>query len=336
MGGNKNKALFGELTKREGEGGGALPERARTGSYLGQRSNRLAELASGEVEEKTLRWVDPARCRMWEHHNRRYELLNEQRCADVIAGLKAQGRQEFAAVVRAVTDDPNFDYEVICGARRHWSVSWLRHNNYPEFKFYIDVRDLTDEQAFRLSDIENRDRQDISDYERAVDYKSALTRYYKTQKQMAERLEVSEAWLSRYLDLADLPDAVVQAYPDVTQITVQQARELKPLLKDSKTREKVLKKAEELKRQQDKARVGEGTLLQGPQVVRALKEAATKRAPKNDNGVLAEYTAASGRSMLTVVRQGKKGLVLQIAPGSGASKEELKEACWKAIQEFAP
>ena len=40
----------------------------------------------------------------------------------------------------------------------HWAITWLRANNYPDFRYLIEVRDLTDEQAFRLSDIENRDR----------------------------------------------------------------------------------------------------------------------------------------------------------------------------------
>jgi hypothetical protein len=61
------------------------------------------------------------------------------------------------------------EYEVICGARRHWTVAWLRANNYRQFRFLVEVRELSDEEAFRLSDIENRDREDISDYERAID-----------------------------------------------------------------------------------------------------------------------------------------------------------------------
>lgn len=101
-------------------------------------------------------------------------------------------------------DGPRF--EVICGARRHFAVSWLRANNYPQFRYLVEERALTDEEAFRLADIENRDREDLSDYERAVDYAQALERYYGgRQKTMATRLEVSEAWLSRYLQLAKLP-----------------------------------------------------------------------------------------------------------------------------------
>ena len=35
---------------------------------------------------------------------------------------------------------------------------------------------MSDEEAFRLADIENREREDISDYERAIDYGDAIAR----------------------------------------------------------------------------------------------------------------------------------------------------------------
>src|SRR3546814_7614665 len=71
---------------------------------------------------------------IWEHHNRDYSALNEDRCADLIETIVAQGKQEFPAIVRRVTGDPDHDYEVISGARRHWTVSWLRANNYPDIR----------------------------------------------------------------------------------------------------------------------------------------------------------------------------------------------------------
>jgi ParB family chromosome partitioning protein len=39
----------------------------------------------------------------------------------------------------------------------------LQANNYLQFKYLVEVRDLTDEEAFRLADIGNREREDISD-----------------------------------------------------------------------------------------------------------------------------------------------------------------------------
>lgn len=333
---NKNSSLFSDLTAATQEPRpAATTERKRSGSYLQERDHQLSQLTSGELVDKLLRWVDPARCRMWAHHNRRYDLLNETRCADLIEGFKSQGQQEFPAIVRRITGDPNHEYEVICGARRHWTVSWLRANNYPNFKFLIDIRDISDEEAFRLSDIENRDRNDISDYERAVDYLHALKSYYKTQKTMAERLEVTEAWLSYYLELANLPEEVVSAYPDVTQIRIQHARDLKPFLKDTRHRNRVIDEARTLTKIQDAARHAGQLLLDGQQVVKRLIGAVkgkTKvvRAPNQ----LAEYTSATGKPMMSVSRKGRAGLVISIPLNSGATKGELTKACKDVISEF--
>src|SRR3546814_6435774 len=86
------------------------PSRLGVG-VLGSRTNRLADLASGAVVDIPQELVDPARCRIWEHHNRDYSALNEDRCADLIETIVAQGKQEFPAIVRRVTGDPDHDYE---------------------------------------------------------------------------------------------------------------------------------------------------------------------------------------------------------------------------------
>ncbi|SPF81655.1 ParB/RepB/Spo0J family partition protein [Pseudoprimorskyibacter insulae] len=245
----------------------------RAGARFLKRSTAISERMSGELEEKTLRWVDPGRCRMWDRHNRDYALLTEDNCRDLIDGIRSQGRQEFPAIVRP-SSDPAFDYEVICGARRHFAVSWLAWNNYTQFKYLIEVRDLSDEEAFRLADIENRDREDISDYERAMDYADAVERYYGgRQKAMAERLEVSQPWLSRYLQLAKLPSEVVRAFPSIRDIKERNARDLKPLLSDPDTAPLVLAEARKIAETQAKAADGQGGYVDGLAVVRRLVKA---------------------------------------------------------------
>ena len=57
---------------------------------LSTRLTGLARVTSGDVKEKTLKLVDPARCRMWSGHNRRYDLLNEASCADLLESFKRQ------------------------------------------------------------------------------------------------------------------------------------------------------------------------------------------------------------------------------------------------------
>ncbi|MBV0892881.1 ParB/RepB/Spo0J family partition protein [Paracoccus sp. Z118] len=257
---------------------------SRGGSRFLKRSNALAD--TGAREEKVLRWVDPASCVMWEGHNRAYDLLTEENCRDLIDSIRAQGQQEFPAIVRRRTGQ-GAEYEVICGARRHFAVSWLRANNYPQFRYLIEVRDLTDEEAFRLADIENRDRADLSDYERARDYARALSLYYGgKQKAMAARLEVSEAWLSRYLYLARLPQPLIRAWPRITDLKELHARTLRPLLSEDQAA--VLAEAKAIATQQDQARAGQGGFVPVPRVLMRLKAAAKKStAPKSaEEGVL--------------------------------------------------
>lgn len=222
----------------------------RTG-ILSARDNRLAELAAGTSVARIHELVDPARCRIWEGHNRDYAALNPETCADLIESFKAQGHQEVAAIVRRVPDDPAYAYEVICGARRHWTVSWMRANNYPDFKFLVEPRELTDEEAFRLADLENRSRQDLSDYERARDYARAVDRYYGgSQQRMAERLEVSKSWLSRYLELAKLPAEVVAAFGSALAIGISHGAILAPLLRAPAQRDRMIAEAHRLSAEQ--------------------------------------------------------------------------------------
>ncbi len=289
---------------------------------LNSRSNSLAKIASGEMVNKTLHWVDPVRCKMWEHHNRRYELLSPSRCEDLLVGIQAQGRQEFPAVVRKLKGNPDFDYEVICGARRHWAITYLRSQHY-DFKFLIEIRDLNDEEAFRLSDIENRDREDISDYERAEDYQNALDLYYNSLSQMAERLEVRVDWLSRYLDLALLPKEVVALYPDVTQIRTRHARGLKPYLKNKKGTTQLIEASTVVAKIQNEREEAGQTVLDGTQVFQSL--VSTLQGPKKASRSQSKIynSAVSNKPMLEVNAPGKTNIAIKLLLKSGASKEEL-------------
>lgn len=304
-------------------------EKGRSGARFLKRSTALADRNTGALEEKTLRWVNPSECRMWARHNRDYALLNPVNCADLIDGIKAQGRQEFPAIVRA-TSDGDQPYEVICGARRHYAVSWLQANNYPQFKYLVEVRDLSDEEAFRLADIENRDREDISDYERAKDYAEAIALYYGgKQKTMAARLEVSEAWLSRYLQLSRLPKQIVAAFRDITDIRESHARALKPLLAKPSDRDAVLARAAEIEEMQIAARVEHGDPIEPAKVLSLLKAATSKQKPR---ATAKQYKGPRGEAV-TFKRSGRKS-VLEFA--NGISRVDLEAALAAFVAEEFP
>lgn len=302
---------------------------------LANRENRMAELASGAVVGRAIEQVDPARCRLWAEHNRDYAALDETRCADLIESFKAQGRQEVPAIVRRVRGDPNIDFEVICGARRHWTVSWLRAHNYTDFRFLVEVRELTDEEAFRISDLENRAREDLSDIERARDYLKALERHYGgRQKDMAGRLNVSEAWLSRYLDLARLPADLVAAFSDPHDLKIKHVTQLKPLLKPDDRARRVLAEAGVIAKLK-----GEGSPAKPQDVIRRLVIAADppkKSGSPKRSGSADAVVSASGAPVLRI--NGKKGreVSLTLLLAGGASRSDAETALGSVLDTYWP
>lgn len=315
----RHDALFDDVLQGLETKGAAAPNTVpapRGGQRYLRRSNALAERAAGAIVEKTLRWVDPARCRMWSGHNRRYDLLDEESCADLIEGIRAQGGQEFPAIVRPLPADDPQDFEVICGARRHWTISWLRANNYPQFRFLIEIRELTDEEAFRLADIENRDRRDITDYERARDYARACELYYDGhQGRMADRLEVSGGWLSRYFDLARLPQEVVAAYGRLEDLREHHARRLKPVLAGHMARQAVLAAAGRLAAEQAALKAAGRPRIAGPKVLAALVAAGTRQAPARPGPPEAVWEGPDGTKV--VARSPGRGRVTLTVDGAG-------------------
>ncbi len=309
---------------------------------LGSRASRLADLANGSMVDAPQELVDPARCRIWSRHNRDYAALNEERCADLIETIVAQGKQEFPAIVRRVTGDPDHDYEVISGARRHWTVSWLRANNYPDIRYLIEIRTLTDEQAFRVSDLENRAREDLADVERARDYLKALNFYYSgKQKAMAQRLNQSEAWLSRYLDLARLPDELMVAFPDPFELKISHVGTLKPILKPEASRARVLAEASRLA--QARAEGATNIPATVPDILRALvaaaektRSASSKTAPKKTGSPDGVVLSGAGMPLLRIEKKDRKGVNITLFPKSGGSRAEAEAAMQKLLDQHWP
>ena len=301
------------------------PARSTT-SILDNRHTALAALAEGTIVADNTEWIDPARVRIWEHHNRDETWLSEANCADLIESIKAEGRQRIPAIVRRIKGDPDHDFELIAGRRRHWSITWLRANNYENFLFLATIQSLTDQEAFRVSDIENRARKDISDIERSRDYLHALHAYYDDNlKAMSERLGLSKSWLSRFLEMAKLPRFVLDAFPSEFEIGIRHAATLAPLLRQKANGSPMEKEARRLIVEQHQSLAAGKGGIRPADVVRRLVAATKIKAPRRASRDDVRLSA-SGEELVRIVSRKAEGLTLTILAGSTASRDELLAA----------
>lgn len=288
---------------------------------MASRSQTLARIAMGKTVADRTEWVDPERCRPWRMHNRDLDHLTEDSCRDLIDSFLSAKKQRIPAIVRRLKGDPDFDYEIVAGVRRWWTVKWLRAHHHPEFEYLVTVQSVTDEEAFRVSDVENRSRKDISDWERAKEYTVALAEFFDgSQSQMADHLKLSKSWLSRLLDVARLPDVLVHAFSDTHDITVRVARDIKPLAGDPRALAKMGEEAERIKEE----RARSGVRLSGPEIAKRLVKATVT--PTLKGQAEKEVTDKAGRAIIRYTRTRGGGLTIKVPPKADASRAEILSA----------
>jgi ParB family chromosome partitioning protein len=296
-------------------------ERTRGTTLLG-RESALARVASGEVRQVTQLMLDPARVRVWPGNARSYGHLSEESCRELIDSLIAEGGQKVPAVVRRVEGDPLHDYEVIAGTRRHWAISWLRVHSYPDMQFVAQVAQLDDEAAFRLADIENRARSDVSDLERARNYAEALKAHYGNHlTRMAERLKVSKGWLSKMLKVAALPEAVIGAFGSPADVQLKPGYALAQALDDKDKVAAIRKEAARLSREQAHRREGNHPALPASDVMKALMAAPEAGAAKPQPLVI--FLQRTARPLVSLQSSNRQGMTLRLHAGSGAGIEDV-------------
>lgn len=303
-------------------------DRVRGTTLLG-RESALARVASGEVRQVTQLLLDPARVRVWPGNARHYDDLTEENCRELIDSIVAEGGQKVPAVVRRIEGDPNHDYEVIAGTRRHWSISWLRRNSYSDMHFLAQVVHLDDEAAFRFADIENRARKDVSDLERARNYAAALKLHYDNHlTRMAERLKLSKGWLSKMIKVAGMPDDIFGAFASLADVQLKPAYAVAQALDDKDAARLIIGMARQIGGEQYDRQIDSLPPIPAAEVLKRLLNAPSAHVEKPD-----PYMAASryGRTMLTVQSANRQGVTLRLHSGSGANEEEMIQAIRRAL-----
>jgi ParB family transcriptional regulator, chromosome partitioning protein len=181
--------------------------------------------------------VSPFRVRMWSLHDRCDQHVNEETCKAEIASFEKHG-QLVPALGRLLRGDPDHDVELIYGARRLFVA---RHLN---MQLLVDMREMGDREAIIAMDIENRQRTDISPYERGVSYTRWMCNgHFGSQDDVARALRISSTRVSRLLRVAKLPSVILNAFTSPLEICEAWGLDIMDALDDPQRRQSTIQTA---------------------------------------------------------------------------------------------
>jgi len=184
--------------------------------------------------------VDPFRCRVWSAHDRLEEHITEENCVSEIKSFKAH-KQRKPALGRPVHNDPDYDVEVICGARRLFVARLLK------MPLLVELRELSDREAIIEMHVD-RLRKDVSPYELGVAYLGWMREgYFESQEEMSRVLKVSNSKVSRLSKLAQLPSVIVGAFDSAVNIRERWGLHLARILENPRHKCFVIQAAREIR-----------------------------------------------------------------------------------------
>lgn len=317
----------------EAAGVPAVPSKSEASgpSFLERRGVAFDEIARS-VKRPTIR-IRPDECTVWPGNARDYESLSQERCASLIESIKEENGNREPVVIRR-TPDSEKPYELIVGTRRHFSVAWLRANHHAQIDLIARIETLDDEGAFRLADIENREREDVTDLERARNYQHAVDAYYNgVRAHMAERLAIGKQNLHNLLQLAELPAEVVEAFATMSDLKVRHGMKLSPLLKQPGLRDAIIEEALAIRVEQGRRATAGEPPIDGPQIVQRLSSANAKPAKKTLSRSRPSLATADGQEIGQIITDSKsKGITLTINPKKAIDIDEILMALRPVIE----
>lgn len=297
------------------------------GAELSRLDQRLAGFVQGNGRRAAIT-IRPGDCSVWDGNPRDVPGLSADSCRTLIESIAQEDGNRIPVLVRTNPPGSELPYELLVGSRRRFSVNWLNHNGRPEIRLNAMVVDLSDEEAFRLADIENRERQDITELDRARSYQGAVDRFYGgVQSRMAEALNLSNSQLSRLLSLAQMPDEVVDAFATREELRVRHSEVLTPLLRRPEQRERLLIAARGVGQEQQRLAASGDRMIPAANVLTRLKQAALDGGTSRPQDV----HIVVGDDRVGRIKPSRDGVTVELAVGQDADIDCILSALRLAI-----
>lgn len=298
---------------------GPIAEQANI--YAEHVATRAKLYDEAKAQGRLLLELDPKKIRATEFRNRhdRSLLASDPEFVKLKDSLEAHG-QEIPIRVRPVKDALPFEFEIVSGHRRHAACLLLDQEAAHGYRILAivdgnaaDTRELV-LKMYR----ENEERHDLSAFEKGRMFVRWLEAgVYESQRDVAAAVRLGESAVAKYLAVATLPVAVLQAFGDERSIPMSWGAALSQALKTNESA--VLKAADRLVHRQPPATPDS--------VLKTLVNAAAGKQPPR--GTSREESVRIGGRVPLKVGSGRNRIVLKLAhldePTQKQLREELKD-----------
>jgi len=195
------------------EGNNTIRERlSRAESELESRAAEIIRLKQGLPVHR----LDPKRVRLSQFADRHPSAFTDPDFVILCESIRESRGNTEPGHVRPITGDPDFDFEIASGHRRH--AACLKEG----FEFLALVEEMSDEELLRQMYVENTGRANLSSFERGRHFAMLLkTGIFKSGRDLSSKLAVPQPTVVKLLKYAELPEPIIEAFPDPRVIRQQ-------------------------------------------------------------------------------------------------------------------
>jgi ParB family chromosome partitioning protein len=141
------------------------------------------------------------------------KLINDDKISDLSESIKKSG-----LISPIIVRKMNTKYEIIAGERRYHACKMAGIENIPSI-----VKEISDEEAFKISLIENLQREDLNPMDEAEAYYTLKNQFNLTHQEIADSVVKDRSTITNALRLINLPEEIKEALRD-SIITTGHAR----------------------------------------------------------------------------------------------------------------
>lgn len=211
--------------------------RIRTGpgalvAHLAAESDAMKENEALRAELKVFdgaspsKKISPALIEPSKWANRHSDSFTVEAFAQLKAEIASAGGNVQPIKVRPVTSASGERYEIVFGHRRHRACLELG------LPVLCIVESITDQALFQEMERENRNRADLRPYEQGEMYRHALDEgLFASLRALAEAIGAQPGHVSTALQIARLPEQILNAFPSRLDIQYRWSKPLTDLLK---------------------------------------------------------------------------------------------------------